>query len=59
MIPSRSELIGQRSCSTELVDPGDTQELPGMLLRSPPREDSRLKWEVPPHRVTAPVVLAR
>ena len=58
MIPARSELINQRRCSTELVDPGDTQELPEMLLRSPPRSDSQLKWEVPPHHVTAPVVLA-
>ena len=69
MIPARSELINQRRCSTELVDPGDTQELPEMLLRSPPRADSQLKWEVPPHHtltlnpnpkhhVTAPVVLA-
>ena len=58
MIPARSELINQRSCSTELVNPGGTQELPGMLLRSPPRTDSRLKWEVLPHHVTEPVVLA-
>ena len=56
MIPAGSELINQKSCSTEQVDPGDYQELPGMLLRSSPRADSRLKWEVPPHHVTAPVV---